>query len=120
MPRPFKKRMIAFQPKVTFFKPQGISLRHLEFVKIGEDELEAVRLADLKGLYHADAAEQMHVSRQTFGNILSAAHRKIAEALINGKAIQVVGNGVAIQTDDDKFSSYPSCRENCRYCRRKR
>lgn len=53
------------------------------------DELEAVRLADLDGLYQADVALRMGVSRQTVGNILDRAHRKIADALLNGKALRI-------------------------------
>ncbi|GAB2877221.1 hypothetical protein GCM10027046_01320 [Uliginosibacterium flavum] len=53
------------------------------------DELEALRLADLDGLYQADVALRMGVSRQTVGNILERAHRKIADALLNGKALRI-------------------------------
>ena len=64
----------------------------LEEVCLGIDELEAVRLSDLQEMYQADAAEKMEVSRQTFGNILKSVHAKIADALINGKAIRVESN----------------------------
>lgn len=64
-------------------------MRSLEIVALAKDELEAVRLTDLEGLYQEQAAKQMGVSRQTLGNILKRAHRKIAEALIEGKAIQL-------------------------------
>jgi len=58
------------------------------------DELEAIRLADLEGLYQEKAAERMEVSRATFGRILDAAHRKIAGALIRGKALRIEGGPV--------------------------
>lgn len=61
----------------------------LETIELATDELEAVRLTDLEGLYQEQAAEQMGVSRQTLGLILKRAHKKIAEALIQGKAIQL-------------------------------
>jgi len=61
----------------------------LETIDLARDELEAIRLTDLEGLYHEPAAKQMGVSRQTLGNILKRAHKKIAEALIQGKAIQL-------------------------------
>ncbi len=64
-------------------------MRELDEEILGLDEMEAIRLADSEGLYQADAAEKMGVSRQTFGNILKTAHRKIAEALIKGKAIKL-------------------------------
>jgi len=64
-------------------------MRMLETVDLARDELEAIRLTDLEGLYHEPAAKQMGVSRQTLGNILKRAHKKIAEALIHGRAIQL-------------------------------
>lgn len=61
----------------------------LETVELAQDELEAIRLTDLEGLYQEQAAEQMGVSRQTLGNILKRAHQKIAGALLEGKTIQL-------------------------------
>jgi predicted DNA-binding protein (UPF0251 family) len=60
------------------------------------DELEAVRLADLQGLYQEQAAEKMNVSRQTFGRIIESAHKKIADALVNGKALLIQGGSVKL------------------------
>jgi len=53
------------------------------------DELETIRLADYEGLYHENAAKQMGISRPTFGRILDGARRKVADAIINGKALQI-------------------------------
>lgn len=89
MPRTKCKRHIENQPNVTYYKPAGIPLRSLTEITLELDELEAVRLADLEGLYQNKAAEKMKISRQTFGRIISSAHQKIAEALINGKAIKI-------------------------------
>lgn len=94
MTRPFINRKISNQFDVTYFKPRGIPLRLLEEVCIGVDELEAIRLADKDNLYQAEAAEKMGVSRQTFGNIIKSAHAKLAEALIDGKAIRIEGGPV--------------------------
>jgi hypothetical protein len=53
------------------------------------DELEAIRLADLEGLYHEQGAERMGVSRATFGRILEGARRKIAGVLVQGQALRI-------------------------------
>jgi predicted Zn-ribbon and HTH transcriptional regulator len=58
------------------------------------DELEAVRLADLQGMYQEEAAKKMNVSRQTFGNIIASAHKKIADSLVNAKALKIEGGVV--------------------------
>lgn len=87
--RPIKPRKICFNPDVTYFKPRGIPLKELEEVELNIDELEALRLCDLKGLEQIEAAEKMNVSRSTIQRIISSARKKIADAIINGKAIKI-------------------------------
>ena len=94
MPRPKTKRSIAERPEITWFKPAGVPLRKLDEVVLTLDEMEAMRLTDLDGMYQEKAAEHMAVSRQTVGRILSSAHRKVAEALVKGKAIRIEGGPV--------------------------
>ncbi len=63
----------------------------LEEVILTVDEFEAIRLADLENLYQEQAAEKMNVSRQTFGRIIESAHKKVAEAVVQGKALKIEG-----------------------------
>ena len=91
MARPFKCRRIGCEPGVSYFKPRGIPISRLNEVNLTFDELESIRLADLEGMYQDAAAERMDVSRQTFGNIVNSARRKIADVLVNGKAIRIEG-----------------------------
>jgi uncharacterized protein len=91
MARPLKCRFVAHEPGVTYFKPRAVPMSELEEVILTLDETEAIRLADLEGLYQEKAAARMKVSRQTFGNIIHAAHAKIAEAIIQGKALKIEG-----------------------------
>ena len=94
MPRPCRCRRIRCRPDTSYFKPRGIPLDSLEEVILALDELEAVRLADLEGLYQEDAARKMGISRQTFGNIVNSAHKKIADVLLNAKALKIEGGAV--------------------------
>ena len=87
MARPKICRRIALNPTITVFKPRGVPASELEIITLEMDELEAIRLADLEELYHEDAADQMHISRTTFGRALEKAHKKIADALLHGKAL---------------------------------
>jgi len=89
MPRQKCKRRIAFSASVTYFKPAGIPLRDLEEVMLAADEVEAIRLANLEGMYQEEAAAAMGISRQTFGRIISSANKKIAEGLVKGKALRI-------------------------------
>ena len=91
MPRPPCCKRVDELPGVVYFKPRGIPLAHLEEVVLGVEELEALRLAHLEGLYQQDAAQRMHVSRATFGRVLDAAHRKVTEALVKGAALRIEG-----------------------------
>jgi predicted DNA-binding protein (UPF0251 family) len=70
-------------------------MTELQEVALSVDEFEALRLADLEGLYHDRAAERMAVSRATFGRIVETARRKVADALVRGKALKIGGGVVA-------------------------
>ena len=96
MPRPPKCRRVAFLPNVTYFKPAGIPLRVLEGVRLSVEEAEAIRLKDLEGLEQAPSAERMNLSRPTFQRMLASARRKIADALLNGKAIKIEGGNFEV------------------------
>ena len=77
MPRPFCPRKIGCWPKATYFKPAGVPLRVLDEITLTLDELEALRLADLNGMYQEQAAR-----------------RKVANVLVHGKALRVEGGPV--------------------------
>ncbi len=89
MPRPKCYRNVCGVPDKNYFKPRGIPAAELEEVVLNLDEYEAIRLADHEQLYQEDAATRMNISRQTFGRIIEAAHKKIADVLINGKALKI-------------------------------
>jgi predicted DNA-binding protein (UPF0251 family) len=92
--RPCKCRFITADPPVSIFKPAGVPGRQLEALELGLDELEALRLADLEGLYHDAAAERMGVSRPTFGRLIERARHKVACALLTGKMLVFEGGPV--------------------------
>ncbi|MBL7155098.1 MAG: DUF134 domain-containing protein [Candidatus Portnoybacteria bacterium] len=89
MVRPIKKRLIRFNPNVTYFKPRAVPLAILEEVDLTMDELEVIRLCDFRNLDQITAAKKMKISQSTLQRILTSAHQKIAEALIKGKAIRI-------------------------------
>ncbi|MFC1571204.1 DUF134 domain-containing protein [Candidatus Margulisiibacteriota bacterium] len=94
MPRPFKRRSVCCNPESDYFKPRGIPIDLLEEVNLTTDELEALRLADLEEMYQEAAAKKMNISRQTFGNIIASAHKKVADSLVNSKALKIEGGVV--------------------------
>ena len=83
-------------PEVTYFKPAGIPLPVLEEVCLTVEEAEAIRLKDLEGLEQGQCAERMNISRPTFHRVLESARKKVADALIGGKAIRVDGGNFEV------------------------
>ena len=109
MGRPVKCRNVCCRPVVSVFKPQCAALEALEEIELALDEVEAIRLADLEGLYHLDAAARMGISRQTFGKIVAQARKKVATALIFGKALRILsGRGCAQSVDDRPAAPCPA------------
>lgn len=103
MVRPQKDRIVSFNPEISYFKPRGIPMVDLEEVRLTIDEREAVRLADLRGMSHEEAGRYMGVSRATFGRIIQKARKVIADALINGKAIDIGGGNYKLAGDKRIF-----------------
>ena len=110
MGRPHKKRFVAYNPGVCYFKPRGIPMLDLEEIRLTIDEREALRLADLEGLSHEEAGQMMGVSRATFGRIIEQARKVVADALINGKAIHIEGGNYEISDTERLFKC-----EKCEY-----
>lgn len=89
MPRPRLCRKINFNPEITYFKPQGVPMRNLEIIELSSEEIEAYRLRHVEDLDQQEAANKMNTSQSTYQRILYSASKKIADALINGKAIKI-------------------------------
>jgi len=89
--RPKKTRWVKCEPGERCFRPLCKPINKLEGIYLTLDEFEAIRLADFEKLEQIHAAKRMHISRPTFSRILSLAHSKIADALVNIKAIRIEG-----------------------------
>lgn len=91
MVRPRLCRRVRFRPGATYFKPAGIRMIELKESSLGIDEFEAVRLKDLEGLDEKECAKKMNISQPTFNRLVREARRKIADAIVHGKAIKIEG-----------------------------
>ena len=130
LPRPRKPRYVRAEPVTCFFKPQGVPMRDLDSVVLSVEELEALRLADGEDLYQEAAAERMEVSRQTFQRVLREARKKVADVLVNGKALGIEGGDYVLSGNgrifecvecgvswEEPFGSGMRAREaSCREC----
>lgn len=76
-------------------------MQELTEAYLGMDGFEALRLVDIEGLKHTDAARKMGVSRQTFGRILAGARRTVTEALFYGMALRLDGGNFQMKDHPD-------------------
>ena len=96
MPRPYCRRRVSGEPFASTFGPEGLSEDGAGVISMTLDEFEAMRLAHNEGLYQQDASARMEVSRATFGRILESAHRKVTEALLDGRVLRIEGGSVRV------------------------
>jgi len=89
MARPIKWRKIEYVPTSNHFTPNNRVGVLENILKL--EEIEAIRLKDIEGLEQSECAKKMEVSRPTFQRILGEARKKIADSIVNGKAIRIVG-----------------------------
>lgn len=100
MPRRPCCKQVSELPGVRYFKPRAIPLSDLQEVTLEVEELEALRLAHMEGLYQEGGAERMGISRSSFGRILESAHQKVTEALVDGCALRIEGGNYHIGPSD--------------------
>lgn len=96
MARPTKWRKIENIPNVSFFIPSESEVGILPKNVLKVEELEAIRLKDLEAMEQEECAARMEISRPTFQRILTSARKKIADSLINGKAINIEGGNFTL------------------------
>ena len=96
MPRPPKEKRIGCHPGRRVFRHAGIPMRKSDVVLMSLDEFEAIRLADVEGLRHEEAAERMGTSRPTLTRILNSARRKAGTALTESRPLVIEGGNVKV------------------------
>ncbi len=108
MARPIKCRRVEFLPSITSFIPVEDDNRGLNAINLKVEELEAMRLKDIEGLNQQECADEMGVSRQTFQNIIDSGRKKVTQALIEGRGINIKGGNYV----------FTHCQFKCKNCNR--
>lgn len=98
MPRPKRIRRVENPPHFKGFKPIGIPEENSPVV-LNYEEYEAIRLSDFQLLGQVEASKTMGVSRPTYARIYESARRKVAQALVQGKALIFEGGKVYFDSD---------------------
>ncbi len=102
MARPVKPKLVGEAHRACCYRPQGIPASGMEVV-LSIEELEALRLVDLEGLYQQDAATEMEVSRPTVQRMVNEARAKIVGALVTGSSLRIEGGNYILRKGDDKY-----------------
>lgn len=101
-----KLRRVGIIPEYRGFTPDGLASG--DAIDMTIDELEVLRLCDLEGLNQEAVAQQMGIARATVAAICSRAHRKVANALVNGRALSIEGGNIAYSPITTTTAAWPA------------
>lgn len=101
-----KLRRVGIIPEYRGFTPDGLASG--DAIDMTVDELEVLRLCDLEGLNQEAVAQQMGIARATVAAICSRAHRKVADALVNGRALVIEGGNIAYSPIATTTAAWPA------------
>lgn len=101
-----KLRRVGIIPEYRYFTPDGLASG--DAIEMTVDELEVLRLCDLEGLNQQTVAQQMGIARATVAAICSRAHRKVANALVNGRALSIEGGNIAYSPITTTTAAWPA------------
>jgi predicted DNA-binding protein (UPF0251 family) len=89
--RPRIRRRVTEDGILRCYGPRCEMPSKIESVVLLPEEIEVIRLIDLEGMEQEEAAAYLGVSRRTVWKDLHDARRKVADALVHGKIIEVAG-----------------------------
>lgn len=114
MPRPCKRRRICAMPEAMRFVPQGCN--QSEIISMTLDEFETIRLIDLQGCTQEEASSSMDVARTTVQAIYESARHKLAQALCEGRELQIGGGNYILCEGRSHGCSCGRCQSNEKIC----
>ncbi len=108
MPRPRKCRKVCRMPDNDKFVPvkQGEAR---ESVILNVDEYETVRLIDKEGFSQEQCGEYMHIARTTVQQIYTSARKKLADALVEGRPLQISGGEYRLCDGNEQVCGCGGC-----------
>ena len=101
-----KLRRVGIIPEYRGFTPDGLASG--DAIDMTIDELEVLRLCDLEGLNQEAVAQHMGIARATVAAICSRAHHKVANALVNGRALSIEGGSIAYSPITTTTAAWPA------------
>ena len=101
-----KLRRVGIIPEYRGFTPDGLASG--DAIDMTIDELEVLRLCDLEGLNQEAVAQHLGIARATVAAICSRAHRKVANALVNGRALIIEGGNIVYSPITTTTAAWPA------------
>ncbi|HHV64949.1 MAG TPA: DUF134 domain-containing protein [Peptococcaceae bacterium] len=108
MPRPIKRKLVCGPPVYNLYAPVT-NTNSQDLVVMSIEEFEAIRLIDYEGLDQEHCAERMEVARSTVQRLYNEARRKIAESLVQGKALKIEGGCYSVCSGDFEVKKCGHC-----------
>jgi len=109
MARPRKCRKVCCLPEINLFGPLNIPNKDSEMIVMTVDEYEAIRLIDLEGMMQEECAEKMNVARTTVQRIYNDARKKLAQSLVNGNVLKIVGGDYKLCNESEPLCGCGRC-----------
>lgn len=109
MPRPKKQRNVCILPKNNTFGPINDFKDVEEYISLTVEEYETIRLMDLEGLNQEESANLMGVARSTIQRIYDGARKKMADSLVNGKAMKIEGGDYKLCSEYEERGKCEKC-----------
>jgi len=103
MPRPRKNRLVDNKPHCDYFCPNMDDTKEHEEIILSVVEIECIRLNNLCKMNQTECAIRMGIHQSTFHRMLNSAREKIADALVNGKAIRIRGGNYVLREDGEEM-----------------
>ena len=108
MPRPTKCRRVCHYPQTLEFRPT-VTDEALPPVILAVDEYEAIRLIDREGLSQEECSRRMQVARTTVQRVYETARRKLADAIVEGRALRIEGGDFFLCSGQSAQCSFTGC-----------
>ena len=111
MPRPRKCRKVCQLPSSQGFYPLGSTDETLPII-LSVDEYETIRLIDKEGFSQEECGSYMQIARATVQQIYTAARKKLADALVDGRPLRIEGGDYQLCDGKETSCSCGGCHKH--------
>lgn len=111
MARPRKRKRVCRMPNVNVFGPyRGEDIG--EYIEMSVEEFETIRIIDYEGFTQEKCGEFMGIGRSTVQRLYEIARGKIADSMVNGRAIKIQGGDYSLCSQLEDSDRCGRCHRN--------